>query len=261
MTDLRPLAGTEICVRRMGHGPVPMLVLHCGQGSGRMWAPVLTGLGDAYTALLPDMPGHGRSAPWPAGRDVHDVVTEIAAALVEPGAHVVGHSFGATVALRLALARPGVVSRLTLIEPVLFAAARGTPAAAAHDAEQAPFDAAVAQGDMPLAARLFNRMWGAGVRWDTLPEKTRARMTASIPFILASTPALADDRAGILAPGGLEALDIPVTLLRGADTVGVIAAIHAALCARLPRARDHAVPGAGHMLPVTHPETFAGFLV
>lgn len=48
---------------------------------------------------------------------------------LEPGAHVVGHSYGGVIALLAAARRPEVVRSLTVVEPPAFGVARGVPAA------------------------------------------------------------------------------------------------------------------------------------
>jgi pimeloyl-ACP methyl ester carboxylesterase len=224
-----------------------------------MWRAPLAPLRDRLTALAPDFPGHGGSGPWPEGCDVHDTATEIAHALLPDGAHVIGHSFGATVALRLALEAPDRVARLTLVEPVLFAAAEGTDAARDHEAADAHFRAACAGADFACAAWLFNRTWG-GIRWDDLTADQQLRMIGAMPFIVASQPALWNDTKGLLAPGRLGALTAPTALIRGADSPPVIAAIQSALAARLPHAAEHVIDRAGHMVPLTHPKEMAALI-
>lgn len=220
-------------------------------------------LGDRLAMTAPDLPGHGRAPPWDRARDFHDQATALArAAMPEAppeGVHLIGHSFGATVALRLAL-EGAPVRTLTLVEPVLFAAAReaGHPAYAAHAAAFAEVEAAVEAGEPERAARVFSDLWGGGEPWEALPEAARAYQAERIGLILAGTPALDRDRAGLLAPGRLEALDRPVLLIEGSRSHPVAGAVLGALAARLPRARRVAVEGAGHMAPVTHPEAVAG---
>jgi len=48
---------------------------------------------------------------------------------LEPGAHLVGHSYGGVIALLAAARRPDLVRSLTVIEPPAFGVARGIPAA------------------------------------------------------------------------------------------------------------------------------------
>jgi pimeloyl-ACP methyl ester carboxylesterase len=74
-----------------------------------------------------DLPGHGQSADWDGHGDYGRRTAEVAATFYTEPLHLIGHSFGAVTALRLALAAPEGVRSLTLIEPVLFAAARGHP--------------------------------------------------------------------------------------------------------------------------------------
>jgi pimeloyl-ACP methyl ester carboxylesterase len=208
-----------------------------------------------------DLPGHGEAPDWDGTTDYGDAAFARAEAALGQGADVlVGHSFGAVTALRLALAHAGAVGRLVLIEPVLFAAARGTPAWDANAADFAPYLAAMAAGDRAAAARAFLALWGDGTAWEALPPPVRAGFEARIHLIAAGGPTLEDDRAGLLAPGRLEGLAIPVTLVEGGDSPPVIAAIHAALAARLPFARREVVPGARHMLPVTHAAEVAAAL-
>ena len=48
---------------------------------------------------------------------------------VEPGTHLVGHSYGGVIALLSAARRPEAIRSLTVIEPPAFGVARGVPAA------------------------------------------------------------------------------------------------------------------------------------
>jgi pimeloyl-ACP methyl ester carboxylesterase len=249
--------GFPTAVQRVGTG-APLLVIHPSLAAARAMLPLVQALNQG--AVLFDMPGHGGSADWDGRGDYQTVTAGIAAALAPPCAHVIGHSFGATVALRLAVDRPDKVARLTLVEPVFFAAARGTPAWDAHRTAFRPFEAAVARQDWPAAAAAFNALWGAAP-WDSLPDRARAAMVRRIPLIPAGAPAIEDDNAGLLASGLLTRLTCPVTLIRGADSPPVIAAIHARLAALIPGATDHVIPGAGHMVPITHPRAVAGVII
>ena len=258
MSDAAAEAGA---CRRFGDGAAAALLLHCSLAHSGAWSGVAGRLGDLLAMTAMDLPGHGRSPPRDPSRDFHDQATAMArAALPEApgGVHLIGHSFGATVALRLAL--EGAPARsLTLIEPVLFAAAReaGDPAHEAHGRAFAPIDAAFRAGDRERAARLFSDVWGGGPRWDDLPEALRAYQTERIDLIFAGTPALEDDAAGLLAPGRLEALAVPVLLIEGERSPPVAGAAQRALAARLPDARRVVVPGAGHLSPIDHPEAVA----
>ena len=70
---------------------------------------------------------------FPPGPDVEHVDFEDEAAwleqFLEPGTHLVGHSYGGVIALFAAARRPELVRSLAVIEPPAFGAARGIPAA------------------------------------------------------------------------------------------------------------------------------------
>lgn len=70
---------------------------------------------------------------FPPGPDVERVDFEDEAVwlepFLEPGAHLVGHSYGGVIGLLAAARRPELVHSLTVIEPPAFGVARGIPAA------------------------------------------------------------------------------------------------------------------------------------
>lgn len=239
-------------------GPRPVLALHCSLAHAGAWGPLadqLTGL--AITAT--DQPGHGRAADWDGQSDLHGQTTHASIAMAEhlgQGAPIdlFGHSFGGTVALRLALERPDLVRSLTLVEPVIFAAARsaGHPAYTPFRTAHLEFAALVQAGLREQAAALFHSHWGNDVAFADLPEKTRAYMVDRIHFIVAQNPVLLEDAAGLLRYMGLESLGIPVLLIDGADSPPIIHAVHDELARRLPQVSRLSVPGAAHMVSITH---------
>jgi lipase len=251
--------GFPVFTRSFGHGPEPAVLLHCALAHSKIWTPLATLLSDRLSMTAPDMPSHGRSAPWDHRGDLHDQVTTVARDCLGDGGHVIGHSFGATVALRVAIEEPDKVRSLTLIEPVFFAAARDSDEAVFQDyldSAQA-FGAALEQEDWATAAADFFRVWGDGRPWEALSEKEQMQSSAQMPFILETQPCLIDDAHGLLEPGRMEGITCPTRLIRGANSVPVIAAIHKTLSQRIPGAVDTAVADAGHMVPITHPDRVA----
>lgn len=240
--------------RCFGEGPANVLALHCGLGQGGMWRKAAQALSDRCTIHAPDLPGHGQSPPFPQGRDVHDAACDLLLPHLSDEIHLAGHSFGATLALRLAQESPARIASLTLIEPVFFAAARDSALKRDHKAAEAALYVECDAGNLPQAVRLFHALWGGGVPWDSFPQKVQDAMAGQMPFVRATEPALWQDRAGMLLPGSLEKITCPVTLLRGSQTVPIIAEVHKGLMARLPHAREVVVPDAGHMVLLSHPE-------
>lgn len=255
--ELTERFGVPTQAQMIGSGPRPALAIHCMLGSAEIWGPVLSPLGETITATVFDLPGHGRSGAWdPAGAEpgaYQALATRIAASFIDRPVDLIGHSFGALVALRIAVGAPEAVRSLTLIEPVLFAAASDSPEWAELSPHQAHLEDLLATGQEEEAARRFVRDWGAGLPWDSLPERHRARFIAQMPIIANVTRANFDDPGQIARPGGIEAIDAPVMLIHGDRSPPIMAPVCAAIAARLGDVGTACVPGAGHMLPVTHP--------
>lgn len=243
----------------MGQGPRACLAIHCSLAHAGAWAGVARALAEHMTVTAFDLPGHGQSAPWEGRGEIQAVSTAIAADLLDGPADILGHSFGATVALRLAVEHPGRVRSLCLYEPVFFAVALADrpEMRPEHEAEMAEYRAGMAAGDMARAARGFLHVWGDGAGWDALPPASRARIAAQMPLIEAAHGTLYEDAGGMLASGALSRLAAPVLLMEGARSPAIIGAINAGLAARLPEARRATIAGAGHMGPVTRPQAVA----
>jgi len=239
----------------MGMGD-PALMIHCSLAQHQSLLRLAGHVGGAVTLF--DMPGHGRSGDWDGVQDYQELTADIAATLAPQPAHIIGHSFGATVALRLAITHPEKVSHLTLIEPVFFAAAAGAPEHVANAEASRAFTDALAQGDRVTATRLFLRLWGTGQAWDDTPQVVRDYAVARIHLVVAGGAAIEADNAGLRARLG--DIACPVTLIEGAKSPAVIGAIQSALAAAIPQVKRVIIDGAGHMVPVTHAAEVAAAL-
>jgi pimeloyl-ACP methyl ester carboxylesterase len=223
-------------------------------------------LADKVTAILYDLPSHGRSDDWDGTGDLHDVATDMGRGLLTEPMDLIGHSFGATVALRLAIEHPEMVRSVTMIEPVYFA-----PAIADHPDEMftalgvnEEFNAAWAAGDRETATRCFNRAWGDGTKWADFSPRARSYMTDRIHFVVGSAPFLEEDSAGLLKNDMFARATMPALLIKGSTSNAAAGYINEAIVRRLPDATSAIIEGAGHMAPLTHPEQVAdvirGFL-
>ncbi len=242
--------GTDIAFRDRGTG-APLVALHGALSAAVMWEPLYRALPDVRF-IAPDLPGHGDSAD--ALPDVHSQTTRAIEGLIDmtPGpVDLVGHSYGGTIALRIAVESPDRVRSLTLIEPVFFAAApeRHRQKYVEHSEPQA---SAMGRGDWTEAARLFLADWGLNMSWDTMPAAHRRYMTERMPIVSATAETILDDIHGLLLPGRLERADMPVLLVEGTQTMPIIEHIQNGLAARLSNARRVVFPGAGHTVPFTH---------
>ncbi|MEQ3670964.1 alpha/beta hydrolase [Pseudophaeobacter sp.] len=257
---------SDVYCRSFGAGARRVLAVHCSLAHSGAWRGLAEVMKDEITLTAFDMFSHGRSPDWDEAVDFQTANLTAGLALLdrEPGqVDLIGHSFGATVALRMAQARPEQIRSLVLIEPVLFAVARQeTPELqAALEAKEAPFNALFEAGEVEQATRLFNRMWGTGKpKWEELSEQARAAMVRAMRAVPTSYETLYLDDKGVLEPGALDPVQMPVLLLSGGASQPVMPVINEGLARRLPQARCEVVAQAGHMLPITHTAVTAGLL-
>jgi pimeloyl-ACP methyl ester carboxylesterase len=244
-----------------GSGP-PVLFLPGSYATPAAWRGMhrlLPGYRLVSTSIL----GYGGTAETRSLGDLdmaHEVrVVEQAAARIGEPVHLVGHSFGGTIALAAALAGRIEVRSLATFEanPLLLIAAQGrTDLLEETRRMAADFEAAEATGERDAAGRIID-FWGGAGSFTALPEPVQdyCRKTAyanvldwRTAFAFGATP---DDYAR---------LDCPVLLVRGSRAVPAMVEITEALQRSLPRARPAVVEGAGHFLISTHPAECAALL-
>ncbi len=140
--------------RESGTGEAVVLLHSTGFDSGQ-WRGVGEMLARDFRVLAPDLPGYGESRVVDDGMSLEHDLQAVVLLLQQCGrpAHLVGHSYGGLLALRLALTEPALLASLTLIEPMSRGVLQGSDAAAAR-AEAgagADFAAALNSGDMVQA--------------------------------------------------------------------------------------------------------------
>ncbi len=244
--------------REAGAGE-PIILLHCSSGSSGVWAPVMNQLGQDYRVIAPDLLGYGRSS-WPRdlplGQDAELGVVAALLNVVDRPAHLVGHSYGGTVALRAATCFPRQVASLTLIEPVAFHLLRRAdePDGWREIAALAERHVAlVGEGRDATAAEAFLTYWmdpAAGQIPDVARDsavRTAVKVAAEWRLMFAAE----DDRDAIAE------IDAPTLLICGGRTRTPARRVVEVLRQILPHARHLEIDDAGHMSPLTHPGDIA----
>jgi pimeloyl-ACP methyl ester carboxylesterase len=98
----------------------PVVLLHGFGLDGRSWTPQIAAFAASHRVIVVDLPGFGPGGQRLTG--AHGPAAEVRLVLDALGvdrAHLVGHSFGAAVAVDLALSSPERVSSLTLVNGLL----------------------------------------------------------------------------------------------------------------------------------------------
>ncbi|MEL7182736.1 MAG: alpha/beta hydrolase [Pseudomonadota bacterium] len=232
-----------------------VLALHCALASGAAWRPLARCLPD-WSWITPDLPGFG-AAPDPgptADLMAHALAVAEAALPAEP-VHLIGHSYGGCVALAVWAAHPARLRSVTLVEPVMFAAAGGG-ASADHLRQMAPFNDALDAGDAMTAAQIFHGLWGVGP-WAAVPPARQRAMADRIHLIRQSEPGIIADSHRIL--DRLPHAGPPLSVITRHDPPPIMAAIAAGLVDRRP-AMTRVEIGDDHMVPVTAAPALAAHL-
>jgi pimeloyl-ACP methyl ester carboxylesterase len=258
--------GATVSYTDEGSGETVVL-LHSSASSGEQWSELRQQLAEGYRVLAPDLYGYGGTDRWDGRRplrlaDEAALVGHLMARL--PGrVHLVGHSYGGAVALRLALEQSQRLATLTLIEPVAFhlLSDAGLVEEELLDDVRDVADAvslAAAAGDYWGGMEGFIDFWNGPGAWSRIGDMTRARLCRHLPKIATDFSSTINEETPLEA---YRRIDVPTLILCGLEGPLVTYPIAETLAQTLPRGRLAIIGGAGHMLPVTHPEVVNAAIV
>ena len=243
----------------------PLVLLH---GNGSMIQDFETsGLIDmaasSYRVIVFDRPGYGyserpRGAPWTAdaqARLIHDALVELGV----KSAIVLGHSWGASVAVSLALQNPDFVSGLVLASGYYYPSVR-------WDVVTGSGPAAPILGDIlryTVSPLLGRAMWPLVLRKLFGPSPTPAKFR-SFPVEMTLRPLslrASAAEAAMMIPDAFAArrhyaeLTMPVAIIAGSgDKIADVSSQSARLHDELPQSTFDCVSGVGHMVHQINPE-------
>ena len=192
--------GVELNYDLTGAGETLVLV-HGGWSDRNNWLPVVPELARSFRVVAYDRRSHGLSTRNVPGsrRDQEDDLAALIEGVSGEPAHVVGTSFGASIAIGLGSRRPELVRSIVAHEPPLISVAAGDPKLRVQlEAVQATVEAVVARverGETRGAAEQFVEEIALGPgAWALLPQPLRETMVDSAPAFVAEQqdPAWAD---------------------------------------------------------------------
>ena len=236
-----------------------VVCLHSNASNSSQWRALMESLAPKFRVLAADSYGAGKSPAWPTDRpvglrDEAALLEPVFALAGEPFA-LVGHSYGAAVALIAALAQPHRVRALALYEPTLFALldAESPPPNEADGIRAAVAGAAAAldAGDPARAAEWFIDFWMGPGAWARTPEPRKGPIAGSVVNVRGWAGALLGEPTPLEA---FAALDVPTLFMTGRDSPASSLGVARLLTRTLPRVEVIEFEGLGHMGPVTHPE-------
>jgi pimeloyl-ACP methyl ester carboxylesterase len=228
----------------------PCLFLHSSLSTSQQWNPLIGQLKNKPIVNI-DLIGYGNNPTVTTmAKKHHTLQNEILKFLPKLKSnkyHIVGHSFGAAIALKFAHTYPERVASLSLFEPVAFYLLPD------HD----PVNQAMASHfstftqDAPMnpqaCAMKFIDFWNGDGSFARLPTKVQARFTQQIIKVAMDFQAISNDELNLSTLN----IQCPVLLIQGYNTQPAMKGLMAALSDKFQQPVNE-VEG-GHMAPITNP--------
>lgn len=232
----------------------PVVFLHSGVGSAGEWKQVWELWPQDWHLVAVDA-YRGGSSPGSAGArsldDYADQVYAVADHVGEP-VRLVGFSWGGATALRVAAVASHLVTSLAVIEPEAYGLLRtqDTDAYAEICRLRDRWRAHLRAGQWHEAFEEFIDFYnGAGTFAHWSPERQEGFLA-----VQRARGDLWDVLFDGVAVEDLAAIAAPTDVIQGSSSSAVDHAICDVVHRHVPHARHETIAGAGHMMPLTHPE-------
>jgi len=235
--------GIEVAFRRQGRGPA-LLLLHGAVSDSRVWRIQIESFSDEFTVIAWDAPGCGESSDPPEVFGMGDFAGCLAkfieaAALDRP--HVLGHSWGTTLALELCRRQPSAVASLVLV-----GAYAGWAGSLPPDEVRRRLDFALAAADM-VAMKEWNPRSMPGLFSDMMPDDRAAELVGIMSEIRpAATRTMARALAEADLRNALPDIAVPTLLVNGDADERSPVHVGQQLSEAIPGAMLTVLPGLGH---------------
>jgi pimeloyl-ACP methyl ester carboxylesterase len=236
---LKSFADGHLFGRTWGSGPPSVLALHGWRRNHLDFDPVFAvpEFEDSHAAMAVDFPGFGATPPPPDGWGSFQYAVNLDPLFddLSERVTVVGHSFGGRVALHLPGLLPGRIERLVLT---------GAPL----------LDRAGRRRRPKLAFRMGRRLHDMGLVTDRRMETLRNKHGS--PDYRAAQGVMRQVFVRLLTEqygAVMEGLDLPVTLLWGANDTEVPVEVAERAATMLASSELIVRPGAGHLTPTEIP--------
>lgn len=257
--------GAQLRWWRVGHGE-PVVLVHGSFDDHQSWSPLVAQLSGRADLTSYDRRGHSASSE-PRGQgsiraDAEDLLSVLDTVVGGP-AHLVGHSYGASVVLLAAVLRRDAVRSVAAYEPPLYGLLDHNPVAKVFGAETGVWMAHAAElirsGNPGQGARVYVEKVGVGKgSWEGL--FTREQRMTMVSNAYTWLDQYNDPSGRSVDIGTLSWARFPVTLITGERSWELNKLVISELAERLPLARNATLPGAGHAGHLTHSADLAAAL-
>lgn len=234
-----------------------VLLIHAGIADRSMWDEHLGWLARAgFRAVAVDLPGFGEAPPYAGPHAEWEDVVGTMRDLEINRATVVGNSFGAAVALRVAAVAPAAVAAMALISPPAPGLEPSPELQAVWEAEETALEA----GDIDAAVEVIVDAWTLPGASDELRQRIATMQRRAFELQLACPDAQEAPDPLEQHPDVLERLAVRTLTAAGEHDMRDFIDGAQQLARVLPDARYVTIEGAGHLAPLEAPRAFERLL-
>src|SRR6266849_6687464 len=249
--------GVQLFWEQTGDSGAPLVLVHGSWGDHHNWDAVVPGLARSLRVFTYDRRGHSQSERLPTQGTIEEDVADLAAFITTnhlAPAHVVGNSFGAAIALKLAAAQPDLFASLTVHEPPLIGMLGNDPTLPLRGRIRAVLKT-LKSGEMETGARQFVETVALGPgMWDKLPPEMQQTFVFNAPTWMDEMNE--PEHVMSVDLDRLAAFNHPVFITKGDQSPPFFAVILDKISRALPQAQHHTFHGAGHVPHLTHPDEY-----
>lgn len=237
-----------------GNG-TPLVFVPGSFSTGASWRGISAPLSERYRSITTSLSGYGKTQERrkQGGAHIEDEMDVLEAVLAQAGApvHLVAHSFGAWVALSLAMRRTPKLLSMTLLEPTAFNLLTLGGETALNQQVHAMADRYMADwqsGDQKAVRHVINFYGGAGT-FDAYPPAVQDKLISHTPAnILDWQTGYADS----IKLADFTAVKVPTLVVYGNSSHRAMQRSNQLLVDYLPQAQIMALEGANHFMIGTH---------
>ena len=242
------------------HSNAPIVALHSSASNSGQWRQLKADLEGRFEVYAFDLPGCGR-APLAGDHSRKGAAFSAIPVIKEIekfgcAVHLVGHSNGGGIAIKVALMRPDLVKSLALYEPATFHFLKDGNSTDKNLFQQIHSISelvATSATENDTSARLqdFLDFWNGIGFWDDLLVSSQQTLAGAISSIKAD---FANGFAETWELEELSKLTVPTLIMTGLDSPEVAQHVAVAIAESLPQSRIALLPELGHMAPIFQPE-------
>ena len=234
----------------------PVVALHSSASNHIQWKNLMETLEDRHEVFAFDLPGYGSASQAVTDKanmasiaqHVIDRIEEI-----EEPIHLVGHSYGGAVAIKVAMMRPDLIKSLNLYEPAVFHLLDNENAAdrALLDhmkAVETSVEHSIEAETPEKGMEMFVDFWNQPGSWKSMPEKVQSKIAMNAETVLGDFAHIFSEN---WTADELSEVKLPAQLLMGMESPTPAQRAATLVFQNIAGAELVMLPGLGHMAPIT----------